>query len=98
MGLATYGAVSGERGGFITIGLAAELNKKIIDNWYSEAGLFVGGGGRGGATLAGGGLMVRSNAGISYDARGLGKFGFGLSNVGFPSGVIQTTQPYLQYD
>ena len=99
MGLATYGAVSGERGGFITIGLAAELNKKIIDNWYSEAGLFVGGGGgRGGAALAGGGLMVRSNAGISYDARGLGKFGFGLSNVGFPSGVIQTTQPYLQYD
>jgi len=99
MGLGTYGAVRGVRGGFITIGLAAELNQKIVDNWYSEAGLFVGGGGgRGGATLAGGGLMVRSHAGISYDAKGLGKFGFGLSNVNFPSGVIQSTQPYIQYD
>ena len=99
MGLGTYGAVSGVRGGFITIGLAAELNQRIIDNWHAEAGLFVGGGGgRGGASLAGGGLMVRSNVGINYDAKGLGKFGFGLSHVNFPSGVIQSTQPYIQYD
>jgi len=43
-GFGFYGAVSGERGGFITLGLAAEVNKKIIYNWSTEAGLFVGAG------------------------------------------------------
>lgn len=99
LGVGTYGAVRGERGGFITLGLAAEVSQKIINNWSAEAGLFVGGGGgRGGASLAGGGLMLRSHAGLSYDTQGYGKLGFGVSHVSFPSGVIQSTQPYLKYD
>ncbi len=99
LGVGSYGALRGNRGGFITLGLAAEVSQKIINNWSAEAGLFVGGGGgRGGASLAGGGLMLRSHAGLSYDTQGYGKLGFGVSHVSFPSGVIQTTQPYLQYD
>ena len=99
LGAASYGAMRGNRGGFITLGLAAELNQKIMDKWSAEAGLFVGGGGgRGGAALAGGGLMLRSHAGLSYDTQGFGKLGFGLSHVSFPSGAIESTQPYLLYD
>jgi len=99
LGVGSYGAVRGERGGFITLGLAAEVSQKIINNWSAQAGLFVGGGGgRGGASLAGGGLMLRSHAGLSYDTQGFGKLGFGVSHVSFPSGVIQSTQPYVQYD
>ncbi len=99
LGVGTYGAVRGDRGGFITLGLAAEVSQPIIHNWSAQAGLFVGGGGgRGGASLAGGGLMLRSHAGLSYDTHGFGRLGFGVSHVSFPSGVIQTTQPYLQYD
>lgn len=99
LGVGSYGAMRGERGGFITLGLAAEVNQKIINRWSAEAGLFVGGGGgRGGASLAGGGLMLRSHAGLSYDTQRFGKLGFGVSHVSFPSGVIQSTQPYLKYD
>ncbi len=99
LGVGTYGAVRGDRGGFITLGLAAEVSQPISNNWSTQAGLFVGGGGgRGGASLAGGGLMLRSHAGLSYDTQGFGKLGFGVSHVSFPSGVIQSTQPYLQYD
>ncbi len=103
LGVASYGAVRGQRGGFITLGLAAEVNQHLIDRWSAEAGLFVGGGGgRGGGggdtSLAGGGLMLRSHAGLSYDTQGFGQFGLGLSHVAFPSGVIQSTQPYVKYD
>lgn len=99
LGVGSYGAVRGERGGFITLGLAAEVSQKIINDWSAEAGLFVGGGGgHGDATLVGGGLMLRSHAGLSYDTQRFGKLGFGLSHVRFPSGVIQSTQPYLKYD
>jgi hypothetical protein len=99
LGAGSYGAMRGNRGGFITLGLAAELNQKITGKWSAETGLFVGGGGgRGSGALAGGGLMLRSHAGLSYDTQGFGKFGFGVSHVSFPSGTIQSTQPYLLYD
>ena len=99
LGVGSYGAMRGQRGGFITLGLAAEIDQKITDQWSAETGLFVGGGGgRGSGALAGGGLMVRSHAGLSYDTQGFGKFGLGVSHVRFPSGTIQSTQPYLLYD
>lgn len=99
VGVGTYGAVRGERGGFITLGVEGELRQRLIDAWSARAGLFVGaGGGRGGYTLAGGGLMVRSDLGLVYDTRGLGNLGFGVSRVNFPSGTISSSQAYVQYD
>ena len=99
LGVGSYGALRGERGGFITLGVAGELRQRLSRSWMSHAGLFVGaGGGRGGYTLSGGGLMLRSHLGLSYETGGWGNFGFGLSHVQFPSGVIRSTQPYLQYD
>lgn len=103
VGVASYGAVRGHRGGFITLGLAAEGRWAITQDWAAEAGAFVGGGGgRGGATLAGGGLMLRSHAGLSYNLRSWGhpsgRLGLGVSMVDFPSGVVRSRQPYLSYE
>jgi hypothetical protein len=96
LGIASYGAVRGQRGGFITLGAAGEWRPQISPNWSGHVGLFVGaGGGRGGASLAGGGLMLRSDVGLSYALGNWGQVGLGLSHVSFPSGVISSTQPYL---
>jgi hypothetical protein len=99
LGIASYDAVRGERGGFITLGLVAELRQRLSPSWLGHAGLFVGaGGGRGGYTLSGGGLMLRGDLGMSYETAHYGNLGFGLSRVQFPTGVIGSTQPYVQYD
>ena len=103
LGVGSYGAVRGQRGGFITLGLAAEGRWPIDPDWALEAGAFVGGGGgRGGATLAGGGLMLRSHLGLSYELRSWGhpsaRLSLGYSQVDFPSGVIRSRQPYLAYE
>lgn len=59
LGVGSYGALRGERGGFITLGLAGEVRQRLSPSWLGHAGLFVGaGGGRGGSTLAGGGLCA----------------------------------------
>lgn len=99
LGVGSYGAVQGERGGFITLGVAGEVQQRLSPSWLVHAGLFVGaGGGRGGRELTGGGLMLRGDAGLTYVTAGYGNFGFGVSHVQFPSGVIASTQPYLQYE
>ena len=99
LGVGTYGAMSGQRGGFITLGVEAEAQQRLSPSWLAHAGLFVGGGGgRGGQSLAGGGLMLRGDVGLTYETAGYGNFGFGISHVSFPSGVITSTQPYVQYE
>lgn len=91
-----YGALTGDRGGFITLGLAGDLEKEI-NQWVAvTAGLFVGaGGGHGGYDLSGGGLMLRPHAGITFNLRDLANAGVGISHVEFPDGSISSTQPYV---
>ena len=99
LGVGSYGAIRGERGGFITLGVEGEVQQRLSSSWISHAGLFVGaGGGRGGQSLAGGGLMLRGDVGLTYETAGYGNIGFGISHVQFPSGVITSTQPYVQYE
>ncbi len=99
LGVGSWGAVRGERGGFITLGLTGEVHQRLGTSWDSHAGLFVGaGGGRSSNTLAGGGLMLRSDVGLSYETSGSGNFGLGYSHVSFPNGVIRSTQPYIRYE
>jgi hypothetical protein len=99
LGVGSYGAVRGERGGFITLGVAGEMRRRISPQWLAHAGLFVGaGGGRGSQTLSGGGLMLRGELGVKYETAGYGHFGLGLSHVRFPSGEIRSTQPYALYE
>lgn len=99
LGVGSYGAVRGDRGGFITLGVAGEVRQRLSASWLGHAGLFVGaGGGRGGVELAGGGLMVRSDVGLTYETARYGNVGFGISHVTFPSGVIRSAQPYVLYE
>jgi len=99
LGVGSYGAVQGERGGFITLGVAGEVQQRLSPSWLVHAGLFVGaGGGNGDNHLAGGGLMLRGDAGLTYATADYGNFGVGVSHVRFPSGEIASTQPYLQYE
>ncbi len=99
LGVGTYGALRGERGGFITLGVEGELQQRINASWMSHAGLFVGaGGGHGSNALSGGGLMLRGDLGVTYQSKGYGNIGFGVSHVRFPSGDVTSTQPYIQYE
>lgn len=98
LGVASYGALRGQRGGFITLGAAGEVRQRLNERWSTHAGLYIGaGGGRDGLSLAGGGLMLRGDVGISYQTAH-GVLGLGLSHVRFPSGTIRSTQPYLHYE
>ena len=100
LGIGTYGAVRGERGGFITLGLAGQLHQQLSDSWAGHLGFYVGAGGGRSDTdtkLQGGGLMLRGDLGLDYETHGYGNFGLGVSYVQFPSGSIHSWQPYISY-
>jgi len=98
VGAATYGAVRGQRGGFITLGPEVQWQHPLTDSLDANVGLFVGaGGGRDGQTLAGGGLMLRTQVGLEKKWGSGHRVGLGLSRVSFPDGIIRSTQPYLSY-
>ncbi|NVK00876.1 MAG: hypothetical protein HWE12_04970, partial [Oceanospirillaceae bacterium] len=98
IGPAAYGAATGDRGGFITLGGALDASFPVSERLSINAGYFLGaGGGRGGYQLSGGGLMLRSHLGLDYSLGGYGTVGLGLSNQDFPNGTINSTQPYLSF-
>lgn len=99
LGVGSYGALTGERGGFITLGLASEFQWPVNDRWVLRSGLFAGaGGGAGGYELAGGGFMFRADAGVTYRMGSLGNIGLGASWVTFPTGEVKSAQPYIMYE
>ena len=99
LGIGSYGALTGERGGFITLGLASELQFPINHRWVARGGLFAGaGGGAGGYELAGGGFMFRADAGLTYRMGTWGNIGVGASWVTFPTGDVKSAQPYIMYE
>jgi hypothetical protein len=90
IGPAVYASVSGQRGGFYTLGGELEWRHPILGPFGVELGLYAGGGGGGGAPQ-GGGLMLRPHAGVSWNV-GPGSLGLSLSRVRFPNGRIDSTQ------
>ncbi len=98
-GFGSWMAVTGKRGGFITLGLNGDVWYPLSDRLSLDTGIFIGaGGGRGGYLLSGGGLMLHTFAGMSYQTASLGRFGAGLSYVDFPvGGAIHSAQPFLSY-
>lgn len=99
-GVDAYTAVKGERGGFITLGLAGGFEYPLSSQIALEAGLFVGaGGGRGGYELTGGGLMLRENIGVKYYLPAYGSISVGMSHVDFPNGgTVKSQQMYVGYN
>lgn len=99
VGSAAYGAVTGQRGGFITIGMAANAQLPLFEHLLLDGGFFLGaGGGRGGYALAGGGLMLRGHGGLYLTSEKWGNIGAGASYIDFPSGTIHSFQPYISYE
>jgi hypothetical protein len=99
LGVASYGALTGQQGGLMTLGLAAELEHDLSQSWRIHAGVFAGGGGgASGYSLTGNGFMFRTDAGLTYRTQGFGNLGVGVSWVTFPSGQIRSAQPYLMYE
>jgi hypothetical protein len=98
-GISSWMAVKGERGGFITIGIDGGFRYPITRQIGFDSGIFIGaGGGRGGYTLSGGGLMLRTHAAITYEVESWGRIGAGISHVDFPeNGTIHSTQPFISY-
>lgn len=97
LGVGSWMAVRGERGGFITIGIDGGLHVPITERIMFESGVFLGaGGGRGGYLLSGGGLMIRPYAQLTYSFADWGRLSAGVSYVTFPNdGTIESTQPYV---
>ncbi len=90
LGPAVYGAASGQRGGFFTIGAEGALCTQVYGPLNLVAGLYVGGGG-GAAAPQGGGLMLRPHVDLLWD---FGRFRAGVSwaKVWFPNGDIDSDQ------
>ncbi len=97
LGVGSWMAVKGERGGFITLGLEGGFHYPVTQEIELDTGLYVGaGGGRGGYTLSGGGLMLRTHAGFRYRMGSWSWLGAGVSSADFPNGgTIHSVQPFL---
>jgi len=90
VGPAVYGAISGRRGGFFTIGGEAAWRQRLVGPVGVELGMYVGGGGGAGAPQ-GGGLMLRPHADLVTDL-GPVAVGISISRIEFPNGQISSTQ------
>ena len=98
IGPEAFGAATGNRGGFITLGMSADRVFPISNAISVETGLHIGaGGGRGGLQLSGGGLMYRGHLGLSLNTYHNGQIGIGVSRYKFPNGYIDSSQPYIKY-
>ncbi|PQB07492.1 hypothetical protein BST83_10215 [Polaribacter filamentus] len=65
-GLGIYGAVTGERGGFFTLGVNAGIKKYFTENFYLDTGFHFGGGG-GAAAPDGGGAFILPHINVGYN-------------------------------
>jgi hypothetical protein len=85
IGPAIYGAVTGEQGGFFTLGGELAWHYPLFSKMELQTGIYVGGGGGGGgaSSLWGGGLMLRPHADLVWDF-GIFKAGVTASHVSFP--------------
>ena len=90
IGPALYGAISGDHGGFFSLGGELAWRRRLVGPFGVEVGVYAGGGGGGGAP-AGSGLMLRPHVDLVWD---LGSFAVGasLSHVRFSGGRIESTQ------
>ena len=93
VGLGFYGAVSGMRGGFFTLGINAGVQQKLTKSLFIDAGFHFGGGG-GAAAPDGGGAFILPHLSLGYDF-GIFKINSGWSYVNFfDGGTINSNQFY----
>ncbi len=95
LGVDSFAAVQGRRGGFITLGVGGEYVYPLTRHVDVEGGFSVSaGGGRGGHELSGGGLLLRESIGLGLPL-GAWRWRAGISHIDFPNGgSITGTQWY----
>ncbi len=93
-GLGIYGAVSGIRGGFFTLGINAGIQKQLTSHLFIDTGFHFGGGG-GAAAPDGGGAFILPHASLGYQFNKFSVTG-GYSYVNFfDNGDIKSDQFYV---
>ena len=65
-GIGIYGAVTGNKGGFFTLGVNAGVKKYLNDNFYLDTGFHFGGGG-GASAPDGGGAFILPHFNLGYN-------------------------------
>lgn len=65
-GIGIYGAITGNKGGFFTLGINAGIKKYLGENFYLDTGFHFGGGGGAGAP-DGGGAFILPHFNLGYD-------------------------------
>src|SRR3990167_5836182 len=95
-GVGSYEAVSGNQGGFFTLGLGGGVHTPVVNHMQADLGFYAGGGGRQ-SSLVGGGLMLKPYLGLSYLWRST-RFGLFYSYVNFSDGSIHSSQVGVSID
>lgn len=91
LGPAAYGAITGQRGGFFTVGGEVAWHQNLASRLELQTGVFVGGGGGSSASMVGGGLMIRPHLDLMWKL-GSYRAGISASHVSFPNGEISSNQ------
>ena len=79
LGPAVYGAISGDHGGFFSLGGEVAWRHRLVGPVGIELGLYAGGGGGGGAPQ-GSGLTLRPHADLVWDLGAVARsFAFGVT-------------------
>ena len=90
-GLGIYGSVSGDRGGFFTLGVNAGIKKYFSNDFYIDTGFHFGGGGGAGAP-DGGGAFILPHLNLGYNFKNF-SINSGWSYVNFfDAGAIKGHQ------
>lgn len=92
LGVNSYSALSGERSGIFSFGIAGGQKIAIDKNssWSLDYGMFVGGGG-GGNAADGGGLIIRPHLEIEKTINKTLSLRAGVAHVNFVTGAIKST-------
>jgi hypothetical protein len=89
-GINSYSAMTGERAGVFSFGIASGIKKKLFKNLFYDFGIYLGGGGGGGAP-DGGGLIVRPHFELEQKISNLVSLKAGIAKIDFPTGTISST-------
>lgn len=91
LGANSYSAISGDRAGVFSFGVAVGYKKAIFKNsLFADFSIFLGGGGGGGAP-DGGGLIIRPSFELEKPISNSLSLRAGISRIDFPSGTISST-------
>lgn len=84
LGLGGYGGLTGEEGGFFTMGLTLGKHTRLSEKLTFDLGLHLGGGGGSRFTFPGGGLIVRPHAALEWQQSSL-SWRMGIAQTRFPN-------------